>query len=119
MGIRETNLRRIGHGGVSVAAVCQDHQLVCTLVQLEGCCAKASITQHLVDLLDAGTAEIVYGKIQAAANIHESRPRISVKWCLLQLGNTDYEIAIWRLGDDIFLYGDFLARSQCPENAKR
>ena len=93
LGIRETNLRRIGHCGVSVAAVCQNHQLVCALVQLERCCSKTRITPNLIGLLDAGTAEIVYGKIQAAADIHETCPRNSGEWCLLQLGNTDSQVS--------------------------
>ena len=117
LGIREANLCRVRHRGVPVAAVGQNDQLVCAFVQLEGCCAKACLAQYLIGLLDARSAEIIYGEIQAAADVGWLRAGNTGVWRLLQL-DANHEVALGDLGCNILRNGHLLASDQCPEYAK-
>jgi len=63
--IRELYLLRIGHRGVTLAAMRYDHQLVVALGQLERGGTEVRITQLLVGLLDTVASHVIEGEVQA------------------------------------------------------
>lgn len=93
--VGELYLRGVRHRGIATAAVAYDHQLIGTLLQLEGGMSEIGHVRGLVNLLHARTIYIIHREVQSGAYIRCSfcRPGKTRKRCLFDLEDADPQVA--------------------------
>ena len=88
----EVYLFGVGHGGVALAAMGHDDELVGAGVELEGGLAEIGIGRGLVDLLVAGVS-FIDGEVEARAGVGGGSAGEVGEGCLLELEDADGEVA--------------------------
>lgn len=82
----------VGHGGVALAAVSHDDQLIGAGIELEGDMSEIGHVRGLVDLLEAGFT-IIDGEVEVGAGVRGGSAGVVGEGGLLELEDGDGEVA--------------------------
>lgn len=82
----------VGHGGVALAAVGHDDQLIGAGIELEGDMSEIGHVRGLVDLLEAGFT-IIDGEVEVSAGVRGGSAGVVGEGGLLELEDGDGEVA--------------------------
>ena len=106
--VGELNLGRVGHRGITIAAVSQYHELVGALFELEAGSTKIALINFLILLFQSVALHIVDGEVESGAGFGSCSTGEGREGGLFQLVDGDGEVAI-RLRGCLFGKGEFLA----------